>query len=72
MGSVVVLGEASRVQGYGLGGAVVLIAEEPEEVRDAWHHLPTTAEIVVLTPRAAAALRDDLVPGARPLTTVIP
>jgi vacuolar-type H+-ATPase subunit F/Vma7 len=68
----VVLGEAAAVQGYALGGAVVLIAEEPEQVRHAWHRLPVSTEVVVLTARAAAALRDDLLPGARPLTTVIP
>ena len=67
-----VLGEAGAVQGYALGGAVVLMAEEPEQVRDAWHHLPVGTGVVVLTARAAAALRDDLLPGARPLTTVIP
>ena len=67
-----VLGEAAAVQGYTLAGAVVLIAEEPEEMRHAWHHLPVSTEVVVLTARAAAALRGDLVPGARPLTTVIP
>jgi vacuolar-type H+-ATPase subunit F/Vma7 len=72
VGCVVVLGEASAVQGYALGGAVVLIAEEPEEVRHAWQHLPVSTEVVVLTARAAAALGDDLVPGTRPLTTVIP
>ena len=67
-----VLGEAAAVQGYALGGAVVLVAEGPEQVRHAWHHLPVSTEVVVLTARAAAALGDDLLPGGRPLTTVLP
>jgi vacuolar-type H+-ATPase subunit F/Vma7 len=72
MGCVVVLGEATEVQGFELAGAVVMIAEGPEEVRQSWRDLPETAEVVVLTARAAAALRDDLEPGTRPLTTVMP
>jgi len=68
----VVLGEATEAQLYELGGAVVVVAEGPEEVRQSWRDLPETVEVVVLTARAAAALRDDLELGTRPLTTVMP
>ncbi len=72
MGCVVVLGEAAEVRGFELAGAVVVIAEEPEEVRQSWRDLPETAEVVVLTARAARGPSCDLEPGTRPLTTVMP
>jgi vacuolar-type H+-ATPase subunit F/Vma7 len=57
MGCVVVLGESVRVQGYALAGAVVMVAESPDEVRRAWDTMPHDTSLVVLT-RAAAAVLD--------------
>lgn len=56
MGPLVVLGEAARVDGFALGGATVIPAEDPDAVRRAWDTLPADAAVVVLTERAAAAL----------------
>jgi len=55
MGQVVVLGEAVRVMGYALAGALAIEAEG-EEVARAWASLQPDASLVVLTPAAAQAL----------------
>jgi hypothetical protein len=57
MSRVAVIGEGVRVQGFALGGALVLAAEDPAAVRAAWRTLPGDVAVVVLTPRAADALR---------------
>ena len=36
MGLIVVLGEAARVEGFALGGATVIAAEDADAVRRAW------------------------------------
>jgi vacuolar-type H+-ATPase subunit F/Vma7 len=51
-----VIGEAVRVQGYALAGAVVYPAEDAEQARAAWRSLPPDTAVVVLTARAAAWL----------------
>jgi vacuolar-type H+-ATPase subunit F/Vma7 len=53
---VAVLGERIRVQGFGLVGALVVVAEDPGSVRDGWRTLPDDVGVVILTPAAAAAL----------------
>ncbi len=58
MGRVAVLGEAVRVQGYALAGAVPIVAESPTEVLRAWSDLADDVVLVVLTPAAANALGD--------------
>ncbi len=65
VGRVAVLGESVRVQGYALAGAVTLVAEDPDEVRSAWRTLATDVVLVVLTPRAAAALGDAVLERTR-------
>lgn len=54
------LGEALRVEGFALAGAVVLRAEGPDEARQAWRSLPAGVAVLVLTERAASWLGDDL------------
>jgi vacuolar-type H+-ATPase subunit F/Vma7 len=54
-GTVAVVGERAVVEGYGLAGAVVVVAEEPEAVRSAVRGLPPDVALVILTRRAAAA-----------------
>ncbi|WP_220502009.1 V-type ATP synthase subunit F [Microbispora sp. H10670] len=74
VGSVAVIGEAVRVAGFGLAGALVLVAEDAAEVRTAWRSLGPGVAVVVLTPRAAKAL-DAAAPGETPggpLTVVMP
>jgi vacuolar-type H+-ATPase subunit F/Vma7 len=53
---VAALGERAKVQGFGLAGALVLVAEDPAAVRNRWRALPDDVEVVILTPAAAAAL----------------
>jgi vacuolar-type H+-ATPase subunit F/Vma7 len=53
------IGERALVQGYGLAGATVAIAEDAVEVRQAWHALPPDVAVVVLTAAAAGALGAD-------------
>jgi vacuolar-type H+-ATPase subunit F/Vma7 len=51
-----VIGEAVRVQGYAMAGAVVYPAEDADQARAAWRSLPPDIAVVVLTARAAAWL----------------
>lgn len=68
MGRVAVLGESVRVQGYALAGALPIVAESPEETKEAWSNLARDVELVVLTPAAAAALGDSVRLHRVPLT----
>jgi vacuolar-type H+-ATPase subunit F/Vma7 len=72
MSRVAALGEGSRVRGFALAGASVVVAEGPAQVAAAWQALPDDVGLVVLTPAAAAALGSDA--GDRPhvLTAVMP
>ena len=73
MARVAVLGEQLRVHGFTLAGAVVLTADDPATARSAWASLGDDVAVVVLTPRAAAALEAELAEGgATPLTVVLP
>jgi len=54
MARAAVIGEATRTAGFALAGAVVLVAENPDEARAAWRSLPADIAVLVLTPRAAA------------------
>lgn len=69
---VAALGERHLLQGYPTAGAVLLAAETPEEVRQAWAQLPPEVGVVILTPAAAAALRDAPADLSGALTVVIP
>jgi vacuolar-type H+-ATPase subunit F/Vma7 len=69
MGGIAALGEAQRVQGLGLAGVLVLPAEQPDEVRAQWSALAADVVLVILTPRARAALGPA---PAGPLTVVLP
>jgi vacuolar-type H+-ATPase subunit F/Vma7 len=70
---VAVVGEQLRVRGFTLAGAVVLAADDATAVRSTWDSLGDDVAVVVLTPRAAAALEDELAAGgATPLSVVLP
>lgn len=58
------LGEALRVEGFALVGAVVLCAEGPDEALQAWRSLPANVAVLLLTARAASWLGDA--PRSRP------
>jgi hypothetical protein len=69
---VVALGEAARVGHLGLGGALVLSAEDAEAVRRHWRSLPEDVALVILTERAAAALAPERTARPRVLRVVMP
>jgi vacuolar-type H+-ATPase subunit F/Vma7 len=79
---VAVLGERALVEGYALGGARVLPADSPEEVRAAWATLAPDVAVLLLTPAAAGVLGPSPaaagvpgpspVAGRRPLLVVLP
>ena len=72
MGLVVVLGEAARVEGFALGGATVIAAEDRTAVLQAWATLGDDVAVVVLTTNASAALDGAAAPHAEILTVVMP
>ena len=69
---VVALGEKALLDGYGLVGAPVHAAETDDDVRRIWPALAGQAGVVVLTPRAAAALGPALPDPRAPMTAVLP
>lgn len=72
MARVAVIGEGTRVAGYALGGAVVLVAETNEEIRAAWDGLPADVAVVILTKEAARAVGPGHTSSAAPLSVVLP
>jgi vacuolar-type H+-ATPase subunit F/Vma7 len=72
MARVAAIGELTRIQGFALAGAVVLVASNPEAVRAAWSSLDQEVAVVVLTPAAAAAIGDEPCVRRWPLTVVMP
>ena len=70
---IVVVGESHLVEGFVLGGARVIPADRPEEVRRAWEQLPEEA-ICILTPNAAEVVSALADPGgpSRRLSVVMP
>lgn len=67
---VAVIGESGKVLDFGLPGAIVLPAEEPEAVLAAWQSLGDDVAVVVLTSRAAQSLAG--LTASWPLTAVMP
>ena len=72
MRRVAVLGERALVEGWALGGARVLAADSPEQVRAAWAGLGSEVAVVLLTPAAARALGAGPDQRSAPLTVVLP
>ena len=76
MGRLAVLGERSRVAGYALAGAEVLVADDASAVRSAWQALTEDpagpVDVLVLTRRAADALPGDIGDRDHPLVVVMP
>lgn len=72
MPQVAGLGELSRLEVYRLAGVGVLAAESDDDVRTAWQSLIEDALVVLLTPRAAAALGNAVAEPGVPMTVVLP
>jgi hypothetical protein len=70
MAKIAIIGESGKVLGFGLAGAIVLPAEEPEAVLAAWQSLGEDVAVVVLTSRAARTLAGRT--ASWPLTAVMP
>jgi vacuolar-type H+-ATPase subunit F/Vma7 len=71
-GTIAVVGEQAAVEGYGLAGAVVTVAEDPAAVREAVRGLPAQVALVILTRAAAAALVPDPVSNMDRQVVVLP
>ena len=69
---VAALGEQALLEGFRLAGACIFAAETDDDVRRAWAELPGNAAVVILTPRAAAALGAAMADSRSPLTVVLP
>ena len=73
MSTMAVIGERVLVEGYGLAGAEVHVAEQPQEILDAWRALPAQVAVVVLTKASAAVLEPEwLSGGGERLVAVLP
>ena len=71
MSLVAVIGERVAVQGYGLAGALVLVAEEPATVHSAWWSLPEDVGVVILSREAAKTLAEQVRGRTWPLVAVM-
>ena len=72
MWRVAVLGARDEIEGWALGGAWVLVADSPEQVRTAWAGLGSDVAVVLLTPTAARVLGPGPDEPSAPLTVVLP
>lgn len=73
MAEVVVLGSPGELAGFGLAGARLVEAEDPQTVQTRWAELGDRVAVVVLTAAAAAALgAEALQATSGPLTVVLP
>ena len=72
MGTFAVIGDGVRIAGFALGGATVIPATAPDDVRHAWATLPVDVAVVVLTPDAAAALGSAIERTDNVLSVVMP
>jgi len=71
MSHIAVIGAQTAVQGYGLAGALVRVAEDTDAVRQAWETLPADVSVVVLTRAAKEALSGHLDAATGPLIAVM-
>jgi vacuolar-type H+-ATPase subunit F/Vma7 len=69
---VAAIGEPTRVCGFALAGARVYPAEDLDQTVAAWHALPATVDVVILTPAAADALGEERTAPRAPLSVVMP
>ena len=72
MARAAVIGEAGRVAGFGLAGALVFPVEDEAAARDAWRALPRDVQVVIVTADVADWLGDDLTAAPGLLPVVMP
>jgi len=72
MSAIAAIGERESVAGFAFAGVQVCAAEDPDAARTAWHSLDDEVALLILTPIAHAALRDDLDAHGRCLCVVLP
>jgi vacuolar-type H+-ATPase subunit F/Vma7 len=72
MSSAAAIGDAQRLAGYALAGAVVLGASTASEIEDAWARLDEDTSLVVLTPDAHALLGERLGEHGAIIWAVVP
>jgi len=70
MSTIAAIGEPERIAGFAFAGVQVCAAEDPDAARAAWRALPEQVALLILTPTAHAALRDDLDRHGRTLCVV--
>ena len=61
MSSAAAIGEHTRIAGYALAGVEVLVAENPPSALSAWEALPADVSLLIVTPMAEEALREQMV-----------
>ncbi|MFF0457639.1 hypothetical protein [Nocardia africana] len=71
MGTVAVIGDPARIQGYALAGATIFPAADAEAVVGAWSALRPQTTLVVLTAAAAECLTAQQLDEG-PLAVVMP
>lgn len=69
---IVALGEQSLLESFTLAGVELHSAETDRAVREVWVQLPENTGMVILTPRAAAALGSVTDDPHSPMTVVLP
>jgi vacuolar-type H+-ATPase subunit F/Vma7 len=69
---IAAIGAAEALAGFGLAGALLSAADDPEAVRAAWHDLPSDVAVVVLTTHAAQVLPPEVFDQDWPLLAVLP
>lgn len=71
MSRVAVIGAETAIQGFGLVGALMLVATDPDEVRAAWRSVPPDVGVVILTHDAAASIGPVALDRDWPLVAVM-
>jgi hypothetical protein len=69
---IVALGEQALLEGFTLAGVEFHGAETDRAVCEGWAQLPENTGMVILTPRAAAALGPVISDPHSPMTVVLP
>jgi vacuolar-type H+-ATPase subunit F/Vma7 len=72
VGRVAAIGTRLSVEGFGLAGALVYVAEDVSAARVALRELPGDVAVVVLTADAAEAVADQIAESDWPLVAVLP
>ncbi len=72
MSEVAVIGPEAQVAGFALAGAHVYPVTTGDEARAAWHDLPHSVEVVILSEGVAEVIDAEPRTGTTRLTVVMP